>query len=68
MAEVQLKSNAQQLTEVAETLAKAREQLADHPLAALWDELLGHTETEIRHEAEKEAELAKEEEEAHGNA
>jgi mRNA-degrading endonuclease YafQ of YafQ-DinJ toxin-antitoxin module len=61
MARVTLKSTAQQLAEVAETLAKAREQLKDHPLAGLWDELLEHTETEVRNQSNHEAELAKEE-------
>jgi mRNA-degrading endonuclease YafQ of YafQ-DinJ toxin-antitoxin module len=68
VARVTLKSTSQQLTEVAETLSKAREQLKDHPLEALWQELLEHTETEIRHEANKEAELAKEEEAENANS
>ena len=66
MGRVELKSASTQLVEVAETLTKAREQLAEHPLAELWLSLLEHTENEIRHEAEKEAQLAKEEGESNG--
>lgn len=68
MARVTLMSTAQQLTEVAETMSKARAQLAEHPLAELWAAMLEQMEAEMRHEAHKEAELAKEVEDGDAKA
>jgi hypothetical protein len=62
VGKVTLKSSAQQLTEVAETLVSARAQLAEHPLAELWAPLLEQTETEIRAQAEADAAAARTEE------